>query len=255
MKRYLYLNLIPEALVASMLPPQEYGKYLAVGVHSRTNQQAIFAELDAELESDYFPLEEIEKRCVPHSDGAPRKSTYISIYRVLEHVPLSALKALYLVTDDGRLLELQPGDVSKVASGSALNLYQELAPMQPVVASSLSPLKFCETITDRKNPVSVEKIAFCDLKLDDLETDPVGGLSDNLPYKDIPHLRDCLHAVWLKGSKDVKVVNRRIRAQIFYRMIKSGFYIGGGKELVYYPFPSIEELESTHYEWWRSAQF
>ena len=28
---YLYLSLIPEALIASMLPPEEFGTYLAVG--------------------------------------------------------------------------------------------------------------------------------------------------------------------------------------------------------------------------------
>lgn len=254
MKRYLYLNLIPEALVVSMLPPQEYGKYLAVGSHRRTTQQAIFAELDPDFESDALPVGELDKKCVPHTDGAPRKSTYLSIYRVLENVPLSALKSLYLVTDDGRILELEQGEVPESTS-SSLQLYQELAPMQPLVASSHSPAKFSTFITDRSQPVSVEKIAFCDLKLNDLKDNPTLGLSDNLPYKDIPHLRDCLNSVWRKGSKDVKVVSRRIRAQIFYRMIKTGFYIGEGDNMVCYPFPSLEELETTHYEWWRSAQF
>ena len=28
----LYLSMIPEALVASMLPPEEFGRYLAVGI-------------------------------------------------------------------------------------------------------------------------------------------------------------------------------------------------------------------------------
>lgn len=42
MKRYLYLSLLPEALIASMLPPEEFGNYLAVGTKKRTRGQAIF---------------------------------------------------------------------------------------------------------------------------------------------------------------------------------------------------------------------
>ena len=67
-------------------------------------------------------------------------------------------------------------------------------------------------------------------------------------------MRDCLSAVWRKGTKDVKVVSRRIRTQIHYRMIRTGFFIGNGEQLVFFRFPSREELETVHYEWWRSAQ-
>jgi hypothetical protein len=35
--------------------------------------------------------------------------------------------------------------------------------------------------------------------------------------------------------------------------VASGVYLGSGKELLFYPFPSVEELQSTYYEWWRSA--
>lgn len=254
MKRYLYLNLTPESLVVSMLSPEDYGKYMALGLHHRTNDQAIFAELDPEYSDPWLNAFDLEGICKPHPDGAPRKSSYLSIYRVLEHIPLDALKSLYLVTDDGKVLEIERSDIVPQVHPT-LHLYQELAPMQPLVASSLDPRKFCTFITDRNQPVSVEKVAFCDLKLDELADDPVRGLGDNLPYRDIAHMRDCLSAVWRKGTKDVKVVSRRIRTQIHYRMIRSGFYIGNQKSMVHYAFPSLEELESTHYDWWRSAQF
>ncbi len=253
MKRYLYLNLIPESLVASMLAPVDYGKYMALGIHHRTNDQAIFAEIDSECDCEWLKSFDLDSICQPHSDGKPRKSSYLSICKVLENLPVEALKSLYLVTDDGRVLELEKSEVA-VADHPTLHLYQELAPMQPLVASSIEPEAFCEFITDRSQPVSVEKVAFCDLKLDELADDPIRGLGDNLPYRDVAHLRDCLSAVWLKGSKDVKVVSRRIRTQIHYRMIRSGFYIGNGESMVHYAFPSNEALETVHYEWWRSAQ-
>lgn len=236
-----------------MLPPEDYGKYMALGIHHRTNDQAIFAELDTACDCEWLKAFDLEEICKPHTDGSPRKSSYLAIYRVLEQLPVEALKSLYLVTDDGRILKLDPAE-SLIEDRPTLHLYQEITPMQPLVASSLEPKEFCDFITDRDQPVSVDKVAFCDLKLDELAEDPIRGLSDNLPYKDIPHLRDCLSAVWRKGSKDVKVVSRRIRTQIHYRMIRSGFYVGNGKQMVFYRFPSNEELETVHYEWWRSAQ-
>lgn len=253
MKRYLYLNLIPESLVASMLSPIEYGKYMALGTHHRTNDQAIFVEIDLETDYEWIQSLDIENVCKPHEDNSPRKSSYLSIYRVLEHVPLNALKALYLVTDDGRVLELQKSEVCNEGP-PLLHLYQELAPMQPLVASSLDPKGFCKFITDRSQPVSVEKVAFCDLRLDELAEDPVRGLGDNLPYRDISHLRDCLSAVWKKGTKDVKVVSRKMVPKIPYRMIQSGLYLGNRESMICYKFPKNEELETVYYEWWRSAQ-
>jgi hypothetical protein len=253
MNRYLYLNLVPESLVASMLPPEEYGKYLAVGLHRRSNEQAIFIELEPGFDAKGIPLNQIEERCHPHADGAPRKSTYLAIYRVLERLPISAMKAVYIVTDDARVLKIEPGPAPTLSTG--LHLYQELTPMQPLVASSLAPAAFCSYITDQSQPVSVPAVAFCDLSLGDLRENPQFGMSDNLPYNDIPHLRDCLMSVWKKGAKDIKVVNRRTRFALPYRMIRSGVYVGSGSELVHFPFPKEEELENRYYEWWRSAQF
>ena len=42
---HLYLSLIPEALVASHLPPEEYGAYLALGPKKRSHGQAVFFKL------------------------------------------------------------------------------------------------------------------------------------------------------------------------------------------------------------------
>jgi len=106
MSIYFYLSLIPEALIASMLPPKEFGSYLAVGTKKRTRGQALFFTLQ-EVEKTSFIIKDIDKKCVPHPDGEPKHSVYISIYRVLERTPLSAIGNLYLVTSDGRVLEME----------------------------------------------------------------------------------------------------------------------------------------------------
>lgn len=250
--KYLYLSLTPEALIASMLPPEDFGKYLAVGSKKRTRGQAMFFEVDSDFESDYFKLDIIEKRCKSHENGTPKRSVYLSIYRVLEHVPLDKLKKLYLVTDDGRVLGLEKGEYTP-KSNSQLHLYQQLGPVSPRVATKLNPVEFVSFITDRTQPVSVPKIIFTELSLDELAENPATGNDEKLPYSNIDHLRDCLVGLTNKDSKKTKTVIRTLTGNLFYRMVKNGFFIGENDTVIYYPFPSAEELNSKYYPWWKSA--
>ena len=85
MKQYVYLSLTPEALIASHLTPAEFGNYIAVGTRKRLRGQALFLETDpARIEN--FPQEYLEKRLVPYTNGEPKRSLYLSIYRVIEQV-------------------------------------------------------------------------------------------------------------------------------------------------------------------------
>ncbi len=252
MKVNLYLSVIPEALIASHLSPEEFGNYYAVGSQKRSRGQAVFFEIDQSLKSDYLRLAEAEKRCIPHEDGSPRRSSYLSIYRALEHVPLAALGKLFLSTDDGRVLGLER-QAYQPAAVEGLHLYQEICPVTPRVASKLAPHEFAAYITDRANPVSVEKIVFTELRLEALATDPEKGAASNLPYSNIDHLRDCLKELRNRYAKPTKVVARDTSASILYRTVLGGFYVADRTGLAYYPLPSREDLESVHYAWWRSA--
>ncbi|MFT3828342.1 MAG: hypothetical protein QM691_01420 [Opitutaceae bacterium] len=254
MKVNLYLSVIPEALIASHLAPEEFGNYYAVGSQKRSRGQAMFFEVDPSFRSDYLRLDEAEKRCVPHEDGSPRRSSYLSIYRAVEHVPLSALGKLYLSTDDGRVLGVsRAADAQTPTPGTGLHLYQEICPVTPRVASKLAPREFAAYITDRKNPVSVEKIVFAELRLDALAEDPEKGPASNLPYANLDHLRDCLKELRNRYAKPTKVVARDTTASILYRTVLGGFYVADRTGLAYYPLPGREDLESVHYAWWRSA--
>jgi hypothetical protein len=55
------------------------------------------------------------------------------------------------------------------------------------------------------------------------------------------------------SNKHTKTVDRIHPQEFPYRCIKTGFYLGDQEKLLYYPFPSREELESTYYNWWRFA--
>ena len=248
---YLYLSLIPEALIASMLPPEEFGTYLAVGTKKRTRGQAMFFSL-GDLEGTSVDLQEVRKRCVPHPNGEPKHSLYLSVYRVLERIPLSSIQTLFMVTPDGRVLEVQPAEATG-SYGEPYHLYQEICPVHPRIVSNLDPKQFTRYITDPKNPVHVPKICFVDLRLGGLAADPEQGSAGDLPYRAIDHLRDCLVELRDNPGKGTKTVDR-IHPQVFpYQTIATGVFLGGGEGFLFYPLPPIEQLQSTYYEWWRSA--
>ena len=252
MDTYHYLSMIPEALVASMLAPKEFGVYLATGTKKRMRGQAMFFDLVDDFETGYFDLPAIKHRCIAHSDGEPKHSVYGSIYRVLEHVPLSAMKSLWLITMDGRALELKQGPMPEKFEGR-FHLYQEICPVHPLIVSGLAPDEFCRLITNPSMPVSVPRICFVDLELGDLAQDPAGGSAGNLPYMNIEHLRDCLLQLEQGKQKPTKTVDR-IQPQTFpYRCVKGGFFVGDQTGMLYYPFPSRKELDGQYYDWWRSA--
>lgn len=248
----LYLSLIPEALIASMLAPDEFGAYYAVGTEKKSRGQAAFIEIDPGFRHDYFHIDEAIRRCRPHPDGRPKASIYISVYRVLEHMPIGAMGKLYLVTQDGRVLGLDATQQLPEPS-PGFHLYQEIAPVHPLVVSSLPPRQFYELIV--KNPATLIRlpaICFVELRLGNLADDPRHGEVGDLPYRRIEHLRQCLIGLSAK-TVDTKMVNRIEPARFPYRTIKSGAFVGNEEELVFFPLPSVEELRTEHYPWWRSA--
>jgi hypothetical protein len=249
---HLYLSLIPEALIASMLTPKEFGVYYSVGSVKKARGQAMFFEIDPDFRHSFFRIEEGIRRCVPHEDGSPKRSIYISVYRVLEHVPLHAMLKLYLVTQDGRVLGLESSQ-ELPADTVGLHLYQEITPVHPLVVSTLAPREFYELIV--KTPtslLSLPAVCFAELRLDELAEDPESGAVGDLPYSNIAHLRQCLFDLRTK-TVSTKMVNRTEPASFPYRTIKSGIFVGNQKELRYFPMPSQEELRTKHYRWWRSA--
>jgi len=186
MKRYFYLSVIPESLIASQLSPVDFGNYYAVG-----SQKRVLGLDKADYDPPNFP----------------------------QH-----------------------------------HLYQELCPVTPRIVSELDPSAFSQSITHQGSPISVPTLVFCELELKKLARDPDSNDIGDLPYQNIGHLRDCLKELETRTDKPTKAVNRGMQADLLYRMVKSGFFVGRGDELLYFPMPSQEQLEREYYEWWRSAQ-
>jgi len=244
---------MPEALIASMLNPEEFGNYYAVGSEHTTQGQAAFFEVDIAFRRAGLPIAKALARCVPHEDGRPKHTVYASVYRVLERIPLSAIGSLYLTTKDGRTLEVTRSK-SKTESGDELHLYHEVAPVRPLVVSRFGPEAFFHLLCGgSETPLSIPAIAFAELRLGELAADPARGSLGDLPYDNISHLRSCLEQV---KSKEVaaKVVDRLHPGAFSYRTIKDGVYLGNKAEgLALYRLPPWADLKETNYQWWKSA--
>jgi hypothetical protein len=151
MEKFFYLVATPESLLASHLSPRDFGNYMAVGTKKRTRGQVIFFEVDPELVPG-LPWDHITRKLVPTPEGQPKHSVYLSIYRVLEHTPLEALKSLYLVSDEGLVLEIKPSEYKHDDSVDT-HLYQQFIPSTTRVASKLSPAEFIGFLTNHHHPV------------------------------------------------------------------------------------------------------
>ncbi|WP_291989680.1 hypothetical protein [Candidatus Accumulibacter sp. ACC007] len=249
---HLYFSLVPEALIASMLEPEQFGQYYSTGHSYKSKGQAIFFELDPKFRHEFFNIDEGFERCVAHPDGTPKNSVYISVYRVLEHIPVSALGKLYLGTAYGQTLGLSRAD-SFPAKAKGLHMYQDLAPINSLVVSAQDPKTYYEKVTSQPNKfIRFPGLCFVELELGALATDPGAGAVGDLPYSFVHHLREALLEVDPAG-KQSKLVHRVHSLEFPYRMIKNGIYIGNGSDLVFYKMPSHEALRQDHSTWWRSC--
>jgi hypothetical protein len=119
------------------------------------------------------------------------------------------------------------------------------------VASGLAPSVFLKILTDASRPIVLPKLFFVELKLGELATNPLYGSAEQLPYSNIGHLRDCLEILKGEYEKHMKTVQRIFSGLILYRTIETGFYVGAKDDMVFYPYPTMSELENINYEFFR----
>ncbi len=251
---YFYLTVYPvEALIASQLDPLQFGTYMATGSHKQTADQLVFFEVDAPFD-DAFDWKYAKAECVTHPDGRPKHSVYLGVYRVLERIPVSQLKNVFLVTKDGRTLSLPCEKYVKPSSWPGYALYKEICPVSPLVASSLSPAEFGAYLVDQTNKVSVPRIVFADIRIINLDNPEcsgnVGGLYETTKSD---HLKECIQQVKDNPGKRSKTVDRSYGLRFSYQSIGSGIFVCDPLSFAFYPMPSVARIKAAHYDWGRSA--
>jgi hypothetical protein len=256
-KKHLYLILFPnEALVASQLTPEEFGKHYSIGSPRHFQGKVIFVEVDVNYRNDYFQIDEYLERTESQIPGQPKRTKFVKSYRVLEHIDFSALQKLYLVTTDGGVLDLDKSDQTKYGEKSRVRLYQEICPLQLLVASSLGPHQFGHYITGETLSKGAPKIFFTQYDMDVaavVESNDVRAFNMGpLPNVNPTNLPTAFKELQEIPNKKTKTVSLNPNLDfISYKLIKHGFWFSGGTETVFYRMPGMDELHDQHYSWWR----
>lgn len=248
-----YLTLFPmEALIASQHEPHEFGTYMATGAQHGLSELCVFVQVKPGFDGIDWAF--AEENCVPHADGRVKNSVYLSIYRVLETVPLDALGSLFMTTRDGRTIEVEKSECKDPQTESPYYVYQELCPVMPLVVSRLKPRDFGHYITQKEERLHLPKIAFADLKVLDLDnftnTGNIGALYD----RNIRYLMRCVESVTDdENNKMTKTLERSHVENFSFNIIHAGIFICDAQQTVMYPMPTHDEIRANHYDWGRSA--
>ena len=258
-QKHLYAIMYPNfALVASQLEPADFGRYYSVGSARYYSGKMIFIEVDINYRNENLPIDEYLEQTKEHADGTPKMTKFISSYRVLEHLSVESLGALYAATVSGDVLCIQPQKFSPSPSNSRINIIQELNPVQMLVASSYDHAALGKYLTTPGNPRGCPKLFFTqiDLDVDKFLVDwkqnpflaaPIPGVH---PQK-LATVLEALKADSLPRTKSIGI--QSIFDRISYSRICNGFFVVAGEELKFYPMPSQEVLQRDHYSWWKHS--
>lgn len=256
-KQHLYMIVFPiNALVASQLSPEAFAEHYTIGSAKHFRGKVLFAEIDINFRHPFFDIDHYLPLTVPHPDGNPKKTKFISSYAVLEHIDLKALKDLYLVTPNGKALKIASRPYSAVSDPGKVRVYQEITPLTNLVASTLDERSFARYITSETKSKGCPKICFTEYEFN-VEDFLARNENREIMYSPIPETNPRL--LWeylseLKHTADKKTKTINLNSTLTdasYRLIRHGFWFAAGQELLFYPMPSIEELERDHYEWWK----
>ncbi len=257
-QKHLYMIVFPiNALVSSQLPPKAFAAHYTYGSKRHFKGKVIFAELDINFRDPYFPIDEYLAATVPHEDGRPKRTKFISSYRVLEHVPLSAIQKLHLVTTDGHEMELESAPYVDDPASNKIRIYQEITPLTNLVASKMDQRTFGKYITQESRGKGAPKLCFTQVNLDvdqfvaESKTRDflVSPIPENNPYR----LLDCLNELIQTPEKTIKTVTlSSALGEITYRLIDHGYwFFDQNGEILYFPMPSMAEIEDKHFDFFR----
>jgi hypothetical protein len=256
-QNHLYMTLHPNAsLIASQYNPEQFGSHYMSGSTRHYNGKVIFAELDSKFRHSYFNIEKSLEKLVPHDDGTPKATKFISTYRVMEHVYFDAIQTLYLTTPSGVVLKLNSEPYDKSHGTDFLRIFAEINPIRMLVLTRMSFPEFGQYITKPDNPKGVPKIFYTQIDLDidafmrDIEDNPF--LSIPMPSLHPSKLKKAVNE--MRNIPDKKTKGLSLESNLnrkSYKYIRHGFMFASQGETKFFPMPSIEVIEDTNYKFWR----
>ncbi len=255
---HLYMTLYPNnALIASHLSPEMFGKHYTSGSSRHYSGKVIFAEIDADYRNDYFPLDTVLQDLKPHEDGRPKSTKFVSSYRVLEHVDVEAIKMLYLVTEEGNSLPLESAIHDADHEKNKIRLYAEICPMRMMALSEYDFPAFGDYITSPDLTKSAPAQFYTQLEVDlpefveDFERNPFRPS----PIRNIhpSTLRDAYYELLKYPSKHTKGIALDSNLGEFsFKIIRHGFMFASKKGNKFFPMKDHSDIEKNYYKFWKS---
>ncbi|MCB0747860.1 MAG: hypothetical protein KDC90_10400 [Ignavibacteriae bacterium] len=256
-EKHLYMIIFPtNALVASQLGPDKFGEHYTVGGSKHFSGKVIFAEIDINFRNDYFEIDRYLAETVPHEDGSPKKTKFIRSYNVLEHVDLASIKKLFLCTRNGKVLPIESTEYTAVNQPGMIRIYQEITPLETLVASTKDQRDFGKFITTETKSKGAPKICFTQI---DFNINHFFEINKNreifnidLPGINPYRFNNCINELVNKPEKTTKTISLgSLLKEISYKFLRHGFWFASGDELKFFPMPSEAELEDKYYYWWK----
>ncbi len=245
----LYQILYPNnALVASQLSPEDFGKHYQIGSASYYEGKLLFVEIDVNFRDEFFNIDE-QISNIDTKDGQPKATRFIASYRVLEHVSMDAIKSLYMVTPNGETLELKQGVHDKVHKPDMIRTFAQICPTSVLAITTLNAIEYGHYITDSFNPRWAPKLFFTQIELPaeqflrQLEENPF--MSAPFPFVHPSKLRDAILEIKDK-SKDKKVKGVSLKSdleKITYSKIRHGFWLAAKEAILFFPMPEEDIIK------------
>jgi hypothetical protein len=254
----LYQILAPNpALVASQLSPADFAKHYTTGSIRFYAGKMVFAEIDIDFRHPFFRIDEGLESLVPHEDGRPKATKFISTYRVLEHMEFSAIKRLVLATPEGYTLELHEAPYGKTHEPGYLRTFAEIAPLRMLVLSRLDFPAFGRALTapDYTKGAPKEFYTQVELNIEDFlqEFEEHPTMHPPVPGLHPSKLRAAI--MELRGDENKLMKGLRLDASfdtIPYKLVRHGFMFASQEDIKFFPMPSRDEIEDKNYRFWRA---
>ncbi len=256
-EKHLYMLVFPiNALVASQLEPEQFGEHYTLGSAKHYSGKVIFAEIDINFRNDYFDIDKYLDLTTTHTDGTPKKTKFIKSYGVLEHIDLQAIKKLHLVTTNGKVLSIEPAEYTAYNEPGLIRIYQEITPLDTLVASTMNQRDFGKFITTQTTSKGAPKVMFTQLEFDIKHFMDVNK-NKEIFHVDLPNVNpyrfyDCILQLQKYPDKITKTIGLgSLLRDLSYKFLRHGFWFACGEEMKFFPMPSEAELENQYYYWWK----
>jgi len=253
----LYQILYPNnSLVASQLNPEAFGKHFLVGTSRHYEGKVIFSEIDADYRHDFLPIEKGFAELVPHEDGRPKATKFISSYRVLEHIDLDAIQSLYLVTANGETMQLKQGVHDKPHQAGLIRTYAQICPTTILSMSKLNAGEYASYLTGSRHSKWVPKLFFTQIDLPikqflkEFEEHPF--MAPPFPFVHPAKLRNSILELENTDKESKGISLNSEMEKIPYTKIRHGFWLACDQKSLFFPMPDSESIKKDHYHFFKA---